>query len=213
MQKTILKPKLGFRNATVAEQIGTASRLARGVASLPPELRDRVPLAQLQEILNEAILVDQLLEKYRARAKTLLVRQKAVMPKLRMMARCCTSGVESLQILAGDSVVLKVGLDLEKSKRVRTGAPPVPTALRAKIRAGAVTVLWKNAMRRSIFNVEYAIDSPDSGWRQDGSSFTVPQARFTFKPAVPGTFYWFRVQAWNSNGQSEWSAPLSVRAV
>jgi hypothetical protein len=68
-------------------------------------------------------------------------------------------------------------------------------------------------MRRSIFDVEYTTDSPDGGWRKDGSSFTVPQARFTFKPAVPGTLYWFRVQAWNTNGHSDWSAPLSVRAV
>ena len=214
MRRRTVKPKLGFRNATVRQQIDTASRLARGIKSLSPELQDRIHARQeLEAALAEAVLVEQLLEKYRVKAKAMLVRQKTIMPKLRMLARCCTSGVEALEGLAGPSVVLEVGLDLEKSKRVRTGVPNAPTELRAKLRAGVIMLLWKNPMRRSIFDVEYAIDSPEGEWRKDSIHSTILKARFTFRGAVPGTLYWFRVRAWNSNGQSDWSSPFSVRAL
>jgi hypothetical protein len=214
MRRKIVKPKLGFRNATVRQQIETASRLAGGIQSLLPEQQECIQSRQaLEEALAEAVLVEQLLEEYRAKTKAMLVRQKAVMPKLRMFARCCTAGVEALGGVQGESVVLEVGLDLEKSKRVRTGVPNAPTNLRAKLRACVITLLWKNPMRRSIFDIEHSIGSPEGEWKKDGNQSTVTKARFIFRDAVPGTLYWFRVRAWNANGQSDWSSPFSVRAV
>ncbi len=212
MPKQPKKPALGFRNASVKKQLQTCTTLARSLAKMPEEQRRGVRLKDFQDALAEAELVTRLLEKYRGKARDTLRRQKDVMARLRAEAQACNSGLMSKAIM-GQTNPVESGLPLEKSKRNRTGAPGMPTKLRAKVRAGIITLLWKNPMRRSIFNVEYAIDSPDNGWRKDGFSCTVLKARFTFKPTVPGTLYWFRVQAWNSNGQSEWSAPLSVRAL
>jgi hypothetical protein len=212
MPKRPKKPALGFRNASVKEQLQTCATFARSLARMPEEQRRGVRLKDFQDALAEAELVTRLLETYRRKARDTLRRQKDVMARLRAEAQACNSGLMSTAIM-GQTNPVESGLPLEKSKRNRSGAPGAPTELRAKVRAEAITLLWKNPMRRSIFNVEYALDSSNSGWRKGGSSYTVLKARFTFKPAVPGTLYWFRVQAWNSNGQSEWSAPLSVRAV
>src|SRR4051812_39917832 len=138
MAKLLTRAKLGFRNASVQTQIVTAGGLASGIQSLPPEKQTRLQLEKLQGALAEAVLVQKLLAKYRSKVKELLTRQKRVMPRLRMAARISASGVESLATVSGPSVIPAVGLPLEKSKRTRTGVPPAPTFLRAKVRAGAI---------------------------------------------------------------------------
>lgn len=210
MSKKRVRAKLGFRNASVDQQIDTVTRLVSSIQALPPAKRDRLDLEDLQGALAEAVLVRQLLEKYRSKARELLARQvEEVMPRLRFAARCTKSCAEVLAGAGDDAAVLETGLELTKSTRIRRGIPPVPTDLRARVRAGAITLLWKCSMRRSLFNIEYTTDLAAGDWRK---LFAV-KTRVTFEDAVPGTLYWFRIRAWNANGESDWSSLLSVRAV
>ena len=88
---------------------------------------------------------------------------------------------------------------------MRTGPPGVPTELRVRERDGGIELLWRNPMRRSWFRIEIAEGSPSAGSWQSSSDWSSTKGRFTFTGLKPHTAYWFRVKAFNTNGESNWS--------
>ena len=198
------QPKLGFRNASVPQQLDTAGRLARGAAKLPPELRAKIFHTDLTDTLGEAEDVRTELALLRGQMAALATRQKDVMSHLRERA---TRTARLLWAHAhGDGVtLLSAGLDLEKSRRVRTGLPGVPTELRVRERDGSIELLWRTPMRRCWYHVEVAEGSPDNANWRSHRDWSCGKGRFTFKGLKPHTAYWFRVKAFNANGESNWS--------
>jgi hypothetical protein len=154
--------------------------------------------------LEEALTAQRELEQLRVQAATVLTRQKDVMARLR------DSATRTSRILwaysNGDAVpLLEAGLDLEKSRRVRTGPPGVPTELRVRELDGSITLLWRNPMRRSWFRIQIAEGQPSEENWQSHNDLGCAKGRFTFTGLKPHTAYWFRVKAFNANGESPWS--------
>src|ERR1043166_458326 len=211
MKTKHVRPKLGFRNASVEQQLATCARLARGAAQLPAEQQQNIFFTELQESLDEAVAVKKELAEHRMKARAALVKQKTIMARLRNSATRSSLVLSAYGLDAMD--LLKAGLDVEKSKRIRTGPPGPPTQLRARPMAGAVELVWRSPMRRSLFTLQYAEGSLEDAQWISHSDLVSGRARFTFKDLKPGVLYWFRVQAQNPNGESAWTRPLCARAL
>jgi hypothetical protein len=95
MNKTQNRPALRFRNATVNQQINTCERFAIGMTKLPPEKRGRIPVDELQQVLEEAVAVRAELAEYRLQARFSLSKQKQVMTRLREKATACADWVNA----------------------------------------------------------------------------------------------------------------------
>jgi hypothetical protein len=211
MNTNMKYPKLGFRNASVDQQIVTAGRLARGAAKLPQPLRERIFHEGLVRTLGEAEAIREETARLRAQLAATMTQEKNVMARLRNDATRCARSLWAHS--SGDAqTLLEAGLDLEKSRRVRTGPPGVPTRLRARELNGAITLLWRNPMRRSWFHIEVAEGQPhEENWRWN-NEWSSTKGRFTFTGLKPNVVHWFRVKAFNTNGESPWSDFVSGRA-
>jgi hypothetical protein len=209
MGRKMRTPKLGFRNASAAQRIATCQRFLLGLKSLPPERRLNVPLATFEADYAEALISQREMLAYRQAAVEGLERFKRAMRKMENTAWQSLGFMKALAY-KDEGALLACGLEFSKSKRIRTGVPGVPTELRARTRSESITLIWKSPMRRSLFKIQFAEGSPDNGWQ---GTFHAVKARHTFPHAVPGTLYWFRVMAWNANGESDWSSPIMVRAI
>lgn len=204
MNNDMKYPKLGFRNASVPQQLDIAGRLARGAGKLPSELRAKIFHADLVETLGEAEDVGKELALLRDRLAATASKQKQIMARLRDNAKRCSNCLWAFS--AGDAAtLLGAGQDLEKSKRVRTGPPSAPTQLRVRERDGAIELLWRTPMRRCWYRIEIVEGSPgEEDWRSH-RDWSCGKGRFTFQGLKPNTAYWFRVKAFNANGESLWS--------
>ncbi len=212
MSMNVNSPKLGFRNASVNEQIATVRRLATRAVTLPENIREQVLLGPLDEALAEAEAAVNDLARLRAQTKAAVSRQVAAMARLRENAMRSSIGI-STWVKGDAAAMLGAGLSLAKSKRIRTGPPGVATELRARDIEGGVSLLWRNPMRRSWFTLQCAEGAPVEGNWQSNSEWYSGKGRFTFTGLRPNTVYWFRVKAHNTNGESAWSDAVSGRPV
>jgi hypothetical protein len=199
---------LGFRNASADQQIETASHLVQNLKRIAPERRREVKLAQLEQCVDEVLVARGLLEWHRTQSAATLRNLKTLLRQMRMQASWAAKMMMA-QNQEDVPALVATGLPLEKSKRLRVGVPGEVTELRAKVRAGMITVLWRSPLRRSFFRVARAEGTPEN-WSKPVQAL---KARYSFKDMVPGQLYWFRVQAWNPNGEGLWSSPISVRAI
>ncbi len=205
-------PRLGFRNATIEQKLSTCGRFLRAAAKLPPVKCKFIPLNELEDDLAVARAANALVSQLRSELKAALTGRDTAVKKI------CEKTTDyartyALCVARNETEVRAAGLDPERSKRVRTGPPGVPTHLRATAMQGGVKLLWKNPMRRSIFVIEYKEGSLGEGeWlrRQD---LICACAKITIPNLKPGVQYFFRIQAENSNGKSPWSDAVGVRPI
>jgi hypothetical protein len=183
MNKTKNRPPLRFRNATVDEQIITCERFAIGLKKLPPEKRGRVPVHELQQMLEEAVDVRAALAEHRFQARVTLTKQKQVMVRLREQATVCADWLNAQ--VAGDPLdLLAAGLRPAKSKRIAVGLPSVPMRLRATHLPSGVSLRWRSARfnRLKAARVKLYFCSRDSRLTRSTGSASRPTV-----PAVPAT--------------------------
>jgi Fibronectin type III domain len=210
MKSRIQYPRLGFRNATIEQKLSTCGRFLRAAAALPTEKRKFIPLSELEEDIVDAKAANALVVKLRAELKAALTGRDTAVHKV---CEKTSSYARTYAICAAidEAEVRAAGLEPERSKRVRTGPPGVPTYLRATAMQGAVKLLWKNPMRRSIFIIEYKEGSLGDGEWVRRSDLICARAKITISNLKPGVQYFFRIQAENSNGKSPWSDAVGVR--
>jgi hypothetical protein len=212
MRTAYKRPVLGFRNASVNQQIATCERFANGAAKLPPSKLGTMPLDELEQVLAEARAVRQELNEVRAKARATLSKQKQIMVRLRDTTTGCAVHFWA-QVKGNPAELISAGLAVEKSKHVSVGRPGAPTLLRATVEANGVKVRWRAPMRRCWFSLAYAEDKPGHGNWIHTSDFSTARSHFTFKKLKNGRTYWFRVKAHNSNGDSPWSQFVRVHVM
>jgi hypothetical protein len=203
-------PKLGFRNATKDQKHAACRRFINGVAALPQEKRDKMPVAQLVQDLTEAEAAMNRVAGLRAALKAATTMSDE---KTARLCRNVTSGVQLFFTEFGHNDVA-VQAAAEVPARPSTSEPPAaPIELRATAQVGAVKLRWKSPGRRNIFVVELTEDaSGQTGWIRDASHVTT-RASLVVSNLKPNTAYCFRVRAQNSRGEGPWTAPVAVRTL
>lgn len=203
-------PKLGFRNASVPQQLSICEGVARGIATVPPEQRSGVPLSQLQELLTESQAVTADLAQYRMETRALASRQKKILARLRSRTMDCAMVLWAH--LGGNELEMRrAGLDIQAKRCTPTGPPGVPTKLRALPVDGGVELRWQSAMRRSLFNFQMTEGVVGKTPWADVRDRFARRGRMLLNELKPGVLYSFRIKAWNSNGESVWSEAVSAR--
>lgn len=198
------RPKLGFRNKSVTDQIAIARGLARGGGQLPAPTRTAIYLDELDQAIDDTTAAQNLVSALRSELKAAVVAMHRQAGRMRQKAERTMLAYSGLAV--GDSDFLAVGLRLEK-KRVPVGIPGVPLDVRAETSGytGAVRVRLRRPVRRCAFVVEYALDASPGEWKHARSAV---RTRFDVRELPPATPVWLRVAAVNVHGQGPWSDPV-----
>lgn len=210
MKTSNLRPKLGFRTATIDQKLATCGQFTRAMAKLPSDQRQWMNLAELEEFLATATAEDALMRKLKGELKAAHTRRKLAVKKV------CDRTMDYALVYAAcfaedEKGIRAAGLVPQSSRQKRTGPPGAPTNLRATPMHGAAKLRWKNPMRRSYFVLEYKEGSLSNGEWLKREVHWATRSNIIIPDLVPGVLYYWRVQARNSNGHSPWSAAVSVR--
>ena len=203
------RPKLGFGNRTVLEQIAICRRVVNGISKLPAKQQLGVAKFPVAASVAEAVAAVAEVESLKTALRAALVRRNT---KVEIMRGHTTRASAVIAVATGGDpeALLTVGVGVAKDKQP-VGLPAAPTQLRVVETnfEGAVRLRWKRPLRRCAFTIQMTTaPAATRGWKSVGISLKQSGTVTGLKSGVKG---WFRVAATNSHGQGPWSQPVSAR--
>jgi hypothetical protein len=200
------KPKLGFRNKSVAEKIGICARVIRGAAMLPPEQRSYVDLIELEEMLRETESTISALDSWQVEGRAILERRNT------SLAALCEAVTLAAACVSAPTGPAAIGLHAAR-RGGRSRVPVTPGNFRVVrvMENGSARLAWTRDSRGSCFPVQVTTDPADAAsWRRWD---TAVAARATITGLQRGVCYWIRVAEKNGAGQSPWTQAIPVMAL
>lgn len=203
--------KLGFRNASAAQQLEICDTQLARFAKLTAAAQADMDFAGLQTTVAAAHASRQRLQQLRTDLKRETAAHRAHLRAAReAVTHACLHTLVQTQ---GDPAAMTAaGLAVRKDWQ-KAGVPAAPQNLTAAATAcaGEILLRWERPMRRCFFQVEFTANpANEMGWRPLGGERA---QSFRAKALVPGKLYWFRVRAKNIHGASPWSGIASARPV
>ncbi len=201
------KPKLGFRNKNVDQQVGICASLLRGAEKLPPAIRETMAL---HELGDEIAATEELARRHRAVRSEARAVRAALLAQAARLRLTALGKFNLVSIHARTAAELQsAGLRLEKDRR-SVGVPGVPLNLRAETGedAGTARLMYRRPLRRCVFMIEHAEGPVPENWKY---ALTTRKTRPVLPNLTGGQYHWFRVAAVNNHGPGPWSQPVRVR--
>jgi hypothetical protein len=202
------KPKLGFRNKNVDQQVTICANFLHGAGKLPAATREGLSLDKLSDAINAT---EELAARYRALRSEARAVRAALNAQAARLRRAALSNVLLLSNRVRTAAEFKTaGLRLEKDRRP-VARPGAPTEFRGETGdlEGTVRLIYRRPVRRCVFVIERAEGSSPTRWKHE---LVTTHTRPVLRDLAPGQYHWFRVAAINKQGRGPWSQPIRVLA-
>lgn len=205
----MIRPKLGFRNRSVPEQLRICQRVIASLERAPTEKLVNVSLPEASAAVAAAQASHDRVLQLKAALRSETTNRNALLRVARDKVRA-SHGLHALNLNNQPAQMLAAGMDLTTTNR-SVGKPAAPANLRARPDAheGAVRLRWERPLRRCLFEVQARLDgASETDWKSHQHCL---RQSCVVKELVSGGKYWFRVRANNAHGPGPWSNAVSAR--
>ena len=202
----------GFRSLNLVELINMVKQLIQVITNQKPDL-----MAESQQIMNdlnqlmtqidtESNLLNQLNLQYAA--------QQTKVDELRTTLENKTTflgGIIENKANGDEDYIKSLGLKVKSKGTKNTDVPDVPQGIAAFIsnNEGEIDLQWDPANGAVSYVVQICSDPLDNTkWQH--CKVVIP-CKTPVVGLVSGQKYWFRIQAINTNGESDWSEPVGKK--